>query len=45
MADLRQTWPAPERNRDPILAVLRETLPPSGVVLQPVEITRESNAT
>jgi SAM-dependent methyltransferase len=27
-------WPAPERNKDPILAVLRRVLPSSGLVLE-----------
>ena len=30
----RQSAPAAERNRDPILAVLRRVLPPSGLVLE-----------
>lgn len=28
------TWPAAERNKDPILAVLRDVLPPEGTVLE-----------
>lgn len=34
MTDLRRTAPAAARNRDPILAVLREVLPASGTVLE-----------
>jgi hypothetical protein len=30
----RLNYPATQRNRDPILAVLREVLPPSGVVIE-----------
>lgn len=32
--DARLTWPAPERNRDPILEVLRRVLPERGRVLE-----------
>jgi SAM-dependent methyltransferase len=31
---LKQAWPAPERNKQPILAVLREVLPEHGTVLE-----------
>ena len=31
---MRLEWPAPNRNRDPILAVLREVLPEHGTVLE-----------
>lgn len=31
---MKLCWPAPERNKTPILAVLREELPPSGTVLE-----------
>jgi len=34
MDDQRRVSPAAERNRDPILAVLRRVLPPSGLVLE-----------
>ena len=34
MTDARQHSPSAERNREPILDVLRETLPPSGRVLE-----------
>jgi SAM-dependent methyltransferase len=34
MPDLKQTAQSCERNRDPILAVLQEILPPSGLVLE-----------
>lgn len=34
MTDPRLSAPATQRNRDPILAVLREVLPPSGTVLE-----------
>ncbi|MEO7634570.1 MAG: DUF938 domain-containing protein [Sphingomicrobium sp.] len=34
MSDARRYAPATQRNRDPIAAVLREWLPPSGVVLE-----------
>ncbi len=30
----RLSWPAPERNKEPILAVLRDTLPETGTVLE-----------
>jgi hypothetical protein len=32
--DLRQYAPAAERNRDPILAILKQVLPPAGCVLE-----------
>lgn len=31
---MKQTWGAPERNKEPILAVLRRVLPASGVVFE-----------
>lgn len=31
---MKQTWPAPERNKDPILEVLARVLPPSGRLLE-----------
>lgn len=31
---MKQVWPAPERNKEPILAVLRTVLPASGRVLE-----------
>ncbi len=31
---MKQTWPAPERNKEPILAVLARVLPASGTVLE-----------
>lgn len=31
---MKQSWPAPERNKEPILAVLARVLPPSGRVLE-----------
>lgn len=31
---MKQHWPAPERNKDPILEVLRRVLPASGTVLE-----------
>lgn len=31
---MKQSWPAPERNKAPILAVLERVLPPSGRVLE-----------
>ena len=34
MPDPRQQAPAAQRNREPILAVLREVLPPSGTILE-----------
>ncbi|GFE75369.1 DUF938 domain-containing protein [Novosphingobium sp. TCA1] len=34
MTDARRQAPAAARNRDPILAVLREVLPPAGLVLE-----------
>ena len=34
MTDARQHSPAAQRNRDPILNVLRRTLPESGLVLE-----------
>ncbi|MCP4869660.1 MAG: DUF938 domain-containing protein [Proteobacteria bacterium] len=34
MTDRRLHWPAPVRNRDPILEVLRRVLPPRGTVLE-----------
>jgi SAM-dependent methyltransferase len=34
MTDLREHWPAAERNRDPILEVLRRVLPARGTVLE-----------
>lgn len=34
MSDERQHWPAAERNREPILAVLRRVLPAEGTVLE-----------
>ena len=34
MTDARQSWPAPERNKAPILAELRRVLPASGTVLE-----------
>jgi len=34
LSTARQSAPAAERNRDPILAVLRRVLPPSGLVLE-----------
>ncbi len=34
MSDVRQFAPAAQRNREPILAVLAEVLPPSGTVLE-----------
>jgi SAM-dependent methyltransferase len=30
----KQTWPAPERNKDPILAVLEKELPSTGLLLE-----------
>jgi len=40
-ADPRRQAPAVARNRDPILAVLREVLPPSGLVLEVASGTGE----
>ncbi len=34
MSEQRLTWDATARNREPILAVLRDVLPPSGTVLE-----------
>ncbi|MBI1180531.1 MAG: DUF938 domain-containing protein [Alphaproteobacteria bacterium] len=34
MSDRRQRWEATARNREPILAVLRQVLPPGGTVLE-----------
>jgi hypothetical protein len=34
MTDAREHWPAAERNREPILEVLRRVLPASGTVLE-----------
>jgi hypothetical protein len=31
---MKQSWPAPERNKEPILAVLRRVLPAAGVLLE-----------
>ena len=31
---MKACWPAPERNKGPILAVLRDALPPAGTVLE-----------
>lgn len=31
---VKQCWPAPERNKGPILEVLRRVLPPTGLVLE-----------
>jgi hypothetical protein len=31
---MRQCWPAPERNKGPILDVLRRALPPSGLLVE-----------
>jgi len=30
----RLSWPAPERNKEPILAVLKDVLPETGTVLE-----------
>src|SRR5688572_8921482 len=31
---MKQHWPAPERNKEPILAVLRRVLPDEGLLLE-----------
>lgn len=41
MSDPRRHAPATERNREPILAILREVLPPSGTVLEVASGTGE----
>ena len=34
MSDLARTAPAPERNKEPILAILRRVLPENGLALE-----------
>lgn len=41
MSDPRRHAPATERNREPILAILREVLPPNGIVLEVASGTGE----